>query len=151
MIPFFPTALGGSCRRRVPCCRSSSSGSSAQTALLLPLALARAGHESFLGQRLGLAALRTVAADLSHSPLFSALRVLPLADAVGIAFSSLPFFMLLLWASITSGGRSARAAFAPCAVGFFGRSWSCSPVYRRVGGRVLPVAVAVIFSPFFML
>ena len=67
---------------------------------------------------LQLTLLRTVMHITGIGLMFSALRYLPLADALAIAFV-MPFIMLLLghyiWAK-----RSARQRMAACAVGFIG-------------------------------
>lgn len=81
--------------------------------------------------------------------MFSALRVLPLADAVAIAFV-MPFIMLILGRFFLNEEVGPRRLIA-CAVGFVGTLMVVQPSFAAVGwGALLPVGVAFVFA-FFML
>ena len=121
----------------------------AQAGLLLPLALWR-GAVVFPSRRVvRLAALRSVLQICGIALMFSALRFLPLADAVAIAFV-MPFIMLLLGHYVL-GEEVGRRRLAACAVGFIGTLMVVQPSFAAVGWpAVLPLAVAVIFALFMM-
>ncbi|PWK60885.1 DMT family transporter [Roseicyclus mahoneyensis] len=121
----------------------------AQAGLLLPLALAR-GAVIFPSARVvRLALVRTLLQIGGISLMFSALRFLPLADAVAIAFV-MPFIMLILGRYILHEEVGPRR-LAACAVGFVGTMMVVQPSFAAVGWpALLPLAVAVIFA-FFML
>jgi drug/metabolite transporter (DMT)-like permease len=81
--------------------------------------------------------------------MFTALRFLPLADAIAIAFV-MPFIMLLL-GRLVLGEEVGPRRLAACAVGFVGTLMVIQPSFAAVGPlALLPVAVAVIFA-FYML
>ncbi|AHM04140.1 Membrane protein, putative [Roseibacterium elongatum DSM 19469] len=121
----------------------------AQAVLLLPLAL-------WLRQRLfpnsrvlGLTLARTLLQMSGIGLMFTALRYLPLADAIAIAFV-MPFIMLLLgwWVLNEDVGPRRLAA---CAVGFVGTLMVVQPSFAEVGlPALLPLAVAVIFALFML-
>jgi drug/metabolite transporter (DMT)-like permease len=121
----------------------------AQAGLLLPLALAR-GAAIFPSARVvRLAALRTVLQIGGIGMMFSALRVLPLADAVAIAFV-MPFIMLLLGRYVLDEEVGPRR-LAACAVGFIGTLMVVQPSFAAVGWpALLPLGVAVIFALFML-
>jgi len=121
----------------------------AQTVLLVPLALARRANLFPSARVVRLALIRTLLQICGIALMFSALRVLPLADAVAIAFV-MPFIMLLLGRYILDEEVGARRLSA-CAVGFVGTLMVVQPSFAAVGWpALLPLAVAVIFA-FFML
>lgn len=122
---------------------------SAQAAVLAPLALAM-GAEMRLSRRiLGLTALRTVIHILAVGLFFLALRALPLADAVAIAFV-MPFVMLLL-GRVFLGETVGPRRLAACAVGFVGTMMVIRPSFAEVGAvALLPLAVAVLFALFML-
>lgn len=97
----------------------------------------------------GLVLLRTLLHISGIGLIVLALRFLPLADAIAIAYV-MPFFMLLLgWAflSETVGGRR----LAACAVGFAGTLLVMQPQFAAIGWLVLlPIAVALIFALFML-
>ncbi|MDP5216809.1 DMT family transporter [Ruegeria sp. 2205SS24-7] len=96
-----------------------------------------------------LAALRTLLHILGISAMFTALKFLPLADAVAIAFV-MPFIMLLL-GKLFLHEEVGRRRLIACSVGFAGTLMVVQPSFVAVGWNALwPLAVAVIFA-FFML
>lgn len=121
----------------------------AQAGLLLPLALAR-GAVIFPSARVvRLAALRSLLQIGGIGMMFSALRVLPLADAVAIAFV-MPFIMLILGHYVLGEDVGPRR-LAACAVGFAGTLMVVQPSFAAVGWpAMLPVGVAVIFALFML-
>ena len=81
--------------------------------------------------------------------MFSALRFLPLADALAIAFV-MPFIMLLLGHYVL-GEDVGRQRMIACAVGFIGTLLVIQPNFAEVGApALLPLAVAVIFALFML-
>ena len=93
--------------------------------------------------------LRTALHMVGIGMMFSALRFLPLADAVAIAFV-MPFVMLLLGHFVmheTVGPHRITA----CAVGFAGTLMVVQPNFVEVGApALLPLGVAVVFALFMM-
>ncbi len=120
-----------------------------QVALLLPLVL-------FLKLRLTLhpgtawlVALRTVLHILGAGGMFLALRYLPVADAVAIAFV-LPFIMLILGSMILGEEIGCHRIIA-CTVGFAGTLLVIQPSFAIFGApALLPLFVAVIFALFML-
>ena len=93
--------------------------------------------------------LRTVLHIAGIAMMVTALRYLPLADAVAIAFV-MPFIMLLLGKYALQEEVGVRRITA-CAVGFAGTLLVVQPSFAEVGWpALLPVGVAVNFA-FFML
>lgn len=93
--------------------------------------------------------LRTVLHIAGIAMMVTALRYLPLADAVAIAFV-MPFIMLLLGKYALQEEVGVRRITA-CAVGFAGTLLVVQPSFAEVGWpALLPVVVAVNFA-FFML
>ncbi|CUH53130.1 DMT family transporter [Shimia marina] len=81
--------------------------------------------------------------------MFIALRHLPLADAIAIAFV-MPFIMLLLGHYILGEEVGMRRLMA-CVVGFLGTLLIIQPSFLAVGlPAILPVIVAVIFALFML-
>lgn len=121
----------------------------AQAGLLLPLALMR-GAVIFPSARVvRLAAARTLLQIGGIGMMFSALRFLPLADAVAIAFV-MPFIMLILGHYVLKEEVGPRR-MAACAVGFVGTLMVVQPSFAAVGWpALLPLAVAVIFALFML-
>ena len=120
-----------------------------QAAILLPIV-------AFSGQGLRLppgilwwTIARTILHILGIGLMFSALRYLPLADALAIAFV-MPFFMLLLGHS-AMGEHVGLHRMVACAVGFFGTLLVIQPNFAQVGyPALLPLGVAVVFALFMM-
>jgi drug/metabolite transporter (DMT)-like permease len=121
----------------------------AQAGLLLPLALMR-GAVIFPSARVvRLAAARTLLQIGGIGMMFSALRFLPLADAVAIAFV-MPFIMLILGHYVLKEEVGPRR-MAACAVGFAGTLMVVQPSFAAVGWpALLPLGVAVIFALFML-
>lgn len=101
------------------------------------------------GRTLFLALLRTVLHIFGIGAMFTALKYLPLADAVAIAFV-MPFILLLLGKFILAEEVGSRRLIA-CAIGFAGTLLVIQPSFAEIGWPALwPLAVAVNFS-FFIL
>lgn len=117
----------------------------AQTVLLVPL-LAALGIPIALPSRiLGLAALRTALQLAGIAAMFAALRYLPLADAVAIAFV-MPFILLLLARYLLDEEVGPRR-LAACVVGFAGTLLVVQPSFAEVGApALLPFVVAIVFA-----
>ena len=98
---------------------------------------------------LRLTALRTLIHLGATAAMFTALRYLPLAETVAIAFV-MPFIMLILGHYIL-GEEVGPRRLAACAVGFVGTLMVVQPSFAVVGApALLPLGVAVGFA-FFML
>lgn len=93
--------------------------------------------------------LRTALHICGLGVMFLALRFLPLADAIAIAYV-MPFIVLLagaLWLGEEVGARR----LAACCVGFVGTLLILQPSFADVGAvALLPVVVAVIFAAFML-
>lgn len=101
------------------------------------------------GRVLFLAILRTALHIFGIGAMFTALKYLPLADAVAIAFV-MPFILLLLGKFVLSEEVGFRR-LAACFVGFIGTLMVIQPSFAEIGWPALwPLAVAVNFS-FFIL
>jgi drug/metabolite transporter (DMT)-like permease len=120
-----------------------------QAAILLPL-VALTGRSLRLTPRLlRLTALRTLLHIAAIGAFFTALRFLPLADAVAIAFV-MPFLMLMLGRVVLHETVGARR-LAACAVGFVGTLMVIQPSFASVGApALLPLLVAVLFALFML-
>lgn len=120
-----------------------------QAILFVPMAR-MAGTVLFPSRRIvGLTLLRAGLQICGLLLMFSALRVLPLADAVAIAFV-MPFLMLILGWFFLNEEVGPRRLIA-CAVGFIGTLMVVQPSFAAVGwGALLPIGVAFAFA-FFML
>jgi drug/metabolite transporter (DMT)-like permease len=93
--------------------------------------------------------LRTILHIAGISLMFSALRYLPLADAIAIAFV-MPFIMLLLGHYVL-GEEVGRHRMMACAVGFVGTLLVIQPNFAAVGWpALLPLGVAVVFALFML-
>lgn len=97
----------------------------------------------------GLVALRTLLHIGGMGLMFAALRVLPLADALAIAFV-MPFIALLLgWALL--GEAVGLHRLGACALGFVGTLLVIQPNFVAVGAAaLLPLGVAVCFAGFML-
>lgn len=120
----------------------------AQVVILVPLRLHR-GVPRFSAKVWALLSLRTVLHLAGVGCMFSALRHLPLADAVAIAYV-MPFIVMLLgWGVLgeTVGWRR----LAACGAGFLGTMMVMQPSFATVGWpALLPVAVALIFAVYML-
>lgn len=120
-----------------------------QALLLIPLVLLTRRKWRMRGRILTLTFLRTLLHILGIGAMVTALKYLPLADAVAIAFV-MPFIMLILGKYFLNEEVGSRRLIA-CLVGFLGTLLVVQPSFREVGWpALLPVAVAVNFA-FFML
>ena len=121
-----------------------------QALLLIPLVWWTGRQWRMSGRVLALAFLRTILHILGIAAMFTALRFLPLADAVGIAFV-MPFFMLILGNLVLGEAVGARR-LAACAVGFVGTLLVIQPSFITVGWpALLPVFVAFNFAVFMLI
>lgn len=120
-----------------------------QALILLPLVWQSGGNLRLPQGTLPLSILRTALHILGIGLMFSALRYLPLADALAIAFV-MPFIMLLLGHYFMDEEVGAARMWA-CAVGFIGTLLVIQPNFAQVGWpALLPLGVAVIFALFMM-
>lgn len=121
----------------------------AQAVLLAPVALAMGISLRLPRRILPLVVLRTLLQMGGITAMFMALRFLPLADAVAIAFV-MPFIMLLLGKYVLNEEVGLRRLLA-CIVGFIGTLLVIQPSFAEVGANALwPLAVAVIFALFML-
>ncbi|SDD15856.1 DMT family transporter [Ruegeria marina] len=120
-----------------------------QAVLLIPLVLVTGRPWRMRGRLLRLTALRTGLHIIGIWAMFTALRYLPLADAVAIAFV-MPFIMLLLGRYVLGEEVGARRIIA-CVVGFIGTMLVIQPSFAEVGWpALLPLVVAVVFALFML-
>ena len=120
-----------------------------QALILIPFVWASGRAWRMRGRVLWLTLLRTILHIAGIAAMFTALKYLPLADAVAIAFV-MPFFMLLLGKFILKEEVGSRRLGASI-VGFLGTLLIVQPSFVNVGWpALLPIMVAVVFS-FFML
>ncbi|WPZ20919.1 DMT family transporter [Sulfitobacter faviae] len=120
-----------------------------QALILIPIVWYSGRIWHMRGRVLRLTFLRTLLHMAGIAAMFSALKYLPLADAVAIAFV-MPFFMLLLGKFILNEEVGPKRLGASI-VGFLGTLLIVQPSFADVGWpALLPVVVAVVFS-FFML
>ena len=122
-----------------------------QALILLPVVALRKRPPVRLGKRiLSLIVLRTILHIFGIGAMFTALRFLPLADAVAIVFV-MPFFMLLLGKHVLNEEVGPRRLWA-CVAGFMGTLLVIQPSFAEVGWpALLPVLVAANFSVFMLI
>lgn len=121
----------------------------AQALILVPVSWALGQSLRIPRHLLPLVLLRTLMQMAGISAMFIALRHLPLADAVAIAFV-MPFIMLLLGKYVL-GEDVGYHRLGACVIGFVGTLLVIQPSFAVVGFNALwPLAVAFIFA-FFML
>ncbi|UOA26494.1 DMT family transporter [Pseudosulfitobacter sp. DSM 107133] len=120
-----------------------------QMLVLVPLVWLTGRHWKMQGRVLRLTFLRTLLHIAGIGGMFTALRYLPLADAVAIAFV-MPFIMLLLGKFVLGEEVGSRRLIA-CAVGFAGTLLVVQPSFADVGWPALwPLFVAVTFALFML-
>lgn len=120
-----------------------------QAIALIPLVVVARCQWRFRGRILWLVVLRTLLHIIGIGAMFTALKYLPLAEAVAIAFV-MPFIMLLLGRYVLGEEVGMRRLMA-CIVGFVGTLMVIQPSFAVVGWPALwPVFVAFNFA-FFML
>ncbi len=116
-----------------------------QAIVLLPVVLVMSRRVEWRAGLLGVLALRTALQILGISLMFLALRFIPLAEAVAIAYV-MPFVVLLLgWLFL--GEEVGPRRLGACVVGFAGTLMVMQPSLAEVGlPAVLPLAVAIVFA-----
>lgn len=120
-----------------------------QAAILIPIVYAGKRLWRMRGRVLGLTILRTVLHIIGIGMMFTALKYLPLADAVAIAFV-MPFLMLILGRFFLNEEVGARRIIG-CVIGFAGTLLVIQPSFEQVGWpALLPLGVAINFA-FFIL
>ncbi|PCJ05279.1 MAG: EamA family transporter [Rhodobacteraceae bacterium] len=120
-----------------------------QVVLLAPLVWVGRRQWRMKGRVLQLTFLRTLLHIGGIGAMFTALKHLPLADAIAIAFV-MPFIMLLLGKYVL-GEEIGLRRLGACIVGFGGTLLVIQPSFIQVGWPALwPLLMAVIFA-FFML
>jgi len=120
-----------------------------QALILIPLIWASGRLWRMRPRVLLLTGLRTVLHIIGIAAMFTALRYLPLADAVAIVFV-MPFFMLILGKLFLDEEVGARRLGA-CIIGFIGTLFVVQPSFASVGWpALLPVFVAANFSVFML-
>lgn len=120
-----------------------------QAVLLIPLVIFTARSFAMSPRVLKLTALRTVLHILGIGAMFTALRYMPLADTVAIAFV-MPFIMLLLGKYVLGEEVGPRRLIA-CIIGFIGTLFVIQPSFAAVGApALLPLFVAVVFALFML-
>lgn len=120
-----------------------------QVIVLIPLVWLTGRHWKMQGRVLRLTFIRTLLHIAGIGGMFTALRYLPLADAVAIAFV-MPFIMLLLGKYVLGEEVGSRRLIA-CIVGFMGTLLVVQPSFADVGWPALwPIFVAVTFALFML-
>ncbi len=120
-----------------------------QVAILLPLVLLSGASLLWRWPVMALVAIRSLLHITGIGLMFLALRHLPLADAVAIAFV-MPFILLLLGRIFLKEEVGSRRIIA-CLVGFLGTLFVVQPSFATVGApALLPLGVAVVFALFLL-
>ncbi len=120
-----------------------------QGILLTPLVLRRPSSLWLTRRQWGLTVVRALCHMAGLAAMFTALRFLPLADAVAIAFV-MPFLSLLLGKFVLHEEVGLRRILA-CCVGFVGVLLVIQPSFSEVGLNALwPLLVAVFFALFLL-
>lgn len=120
-----------------------------QVGFMLPFALRTGQSLRLRGRVLRLVVIRTLLHIFGILCMYTALRFMPLAETVAIAFF-MPFVLLLfgwLWLGEEVGPRR----LAACAVGFVGTMMVIQPTFAEVGWpALLPLGVAFGFALFML-
>ncbi len=120
-----------------------------QTVILLPIIRLTGRKLGLRRSDWGLMIFRSALHIVGISAMFLALRYLPLAEALAIAFVE-PFLLLLLGAYVLKETVGVRRLVA-CAVGFAGTLLVIQPSFAAVGwAALLPLLVAIVFALFIM-
>ncbi|MFQ6549854.1 DMT family transporter [Aestuariibius sp. 2305UL40-4] len=120
-----------------------------QAAITTPLSLARGESLRLGGRLLHLTILRMALQVAGLVLIFAALRVMPLADAIAIAYV-MPFLMLIL-GRLVLGETVGPHRIAGCVIGFAGTLLVIRPNFAEVGAvALLPLAVALVFALFML-
>jgi len=121
-----------------------------QALILLPILWAGGGSLRMRPRAVALNALRTVLQVFGIAAMYTALRFLPLANAIAIAYVE-PFLLLLLSHFVLREEVGPRRLLA-CLVGFAGTLLVIKPSFLQAGAAAfLPLAVAVIFALYMLL
>ena len=121
-----------------------------QAALLLPIVWLSGGSLRMRPRALALNAVRTALQVCGIGAMYMALRYLPLANAIAIAYVE-PFLMLLLSHLVLKEEVGPRRLIA-CLIGFAGTLLVIKPSFAEAGlPALLPLAVAVIFAAYMMI
>ena len=117
----------------------------AQVALLLPLAFAFGWLHRPSGGEIRLHLLRAFLLFVATACFFTALRYLPLADAIAIFFVE-PFVLTIL-GGLLLGEQVGPRRYVACAIGFAGAMLIIQPSFEEVGpAAMLPLATALFFA-----
>ncbi|MGZ2256991.1 DMT family transporter [Roseobacter sp. A03A-229] len=120
-----------------------------QAIVLIPLVWWTDRRWKMRGRILTLTFVRTLLHILGIGAMVTALKYLPLADAVAIAFV-MPFIMLILGKYALNEEVGSRRLIA-CIVGFVGTLLVVQPSFQEVGWpALLPIGVAVNFALFML-
>ncbi|SMX23538.1 DMT family transporter [Boseongicola aestuarii] len=120
-----------------------------QVAILAPIVWFTGKPLAMRGRVLRLTMIRTTLHILGIGMMFLALRYLPLADALAIAFV-MPFIMLILGYFVLGEEVGHRRIIA-CGVGFVGTLFVIQPSFAQVGlPALLPLGVALDFALFML-
>lgn len=120
-----------------------------QAVLLIPIVWGTNRLWRMRGRILALTFLRTLLHILGIGAMVTALKFLPLADAIAIAFV-MPFIMLLLGRYALNEEVGPRRMIA-CLVGFIGTLFVVQPSFSQVGWpALLPLGVALNFALFML-
>jgi drug/metabolite transporter (DMT)-like permease len=120
-----------------------------QVVLLLPLVWWMGLTLRMTGRVMRLTAIRSVLHVAGIGTMFLALRYLPLAEAIAIAFV-MPFIMLVL-GHLVLGEEVGHRRIIACCVGFAGTLMVMQPSFAEVGWpALLPLGVALIFALFML-
>ena len=120
-----------------------------QAAILLPIVAWKRGTLGLPPRLILWSVLRTALHIVGIGMMFNALRFLPLADALAIAFV-MPFILLLL-GRVFMGEVVGQHRINACAVGFLGTLMVIQPNFGEVGyPALLPIGVAVAFALFML-
>lgn len=118
-----------------------------QAVLLVPVVLVTGGTLAMTRRVYVLTGVRTMLHIVGIGAMFMALRYLPLADALAIAFV-MPFLMLLL-GKVFAGEIIGWRRLGACVAGFMGTLLVIQPSFAEVGApALLPLLVAVAFALF---
>ena len=121
----------------------------AQAVLLLPLVIWGGRTLRMTPRMFRLTLLRTILHIIGIGAMFTALRFLPLADAIAIAFV-MPFILLLLGKTVLNEQVGPRRLIA-CIIGFVGTLLVIQPSFAQVGApAMLPLLVALVFALFML-
>lgn len=120
-----------------------------QSLALIPVVVAMRTPLRFSRRFLAVTLLRTILHCIGITAMFLALKYMPLADAVAIAFV-MPFIMLLL-GHFVLGEHVGMRRMVACTVGFAGTLMVIQPSFQDVGAvALLPLLVAIVFSLFML-